>query len=412
MHPHQESGECACERCGRTFKELSSLLRHQSRCDPAWRCGWCGRRQSETASRSTGPDGPSTLCQSCGYQHRKSAAPRAPAQDRLICRQCGKVCKGMRGLAKHLSSCDVSWRCDWCSCTLMQTSCKRAGPGGAATLCASCAQRYRAGRVGPVVGGSASGRAGPWACALCSRLFASAQVLAEHAARCGQNLVCDRCGLKCKDHAQLAHHRHTCCEPTAAAAAWACAWCGCGAANTSAALPGPDGPGTLCTSCGHKYRGGDMQQPRYDPRHVHYSAAACVACGAHNATVPGPTPDTALCTTCAYHAFASYAAPYPFAFPPPPHFYTSPPPARVPEPPRGPPMPRAAPMPMCPPVRADHHVVAPTDHRLQPVPAQAAPTAVAAAAKKQAQRRDPTDPPGSPATKKQRTFSGDIVVVI
>jgi len=45
---------------------------------------------------------------------------------------------------------------------------------------------------------------------------------------------------------------------------WGCQWCACSFSESGGRSPGPDGPGTLCSACGSRYRNGHAGPPLMD----------------------------------------------------------------------------------------------------------------------------------------------------
>ena len=145
-----------------------------------WRCEKCDCTFKQTRRRRTGPSGPATLCDSCGMRHYKGArgsaaaaargsAPpppppptngwqcewcqctfeqtvhrvKGPSGPATLCESCGlRHSRGDNGTALPLGPPTEGWRCEWCDCTLEQTSGRFKGPSGPATLCVSCGPCY------------------------------------------------------------------------------------------------------------------------------------------------------------------------------------------------------------------------------------------------------------------------------
>ena len=61
-------GRYECERCDCSFVYWSGLASHrQGHClSRSWACHWCEAKRSDTARPMTGPNGPNTLCETCG----------------------------------------------------------------------------------------------------------------------------------------------------------------------------------------------------------------------------------------------------------------------------------------------------------------------------------------------------------
>ena len=117
--PPAAVGPQTCDACGATFETGGALAGHRRFCDGGtWRCAWCACKKSETHGRAPGPDGPATLCSTCGSRFRSGATgpPTIDADGKFVCDGCGRKHDTMGGLAAHRRSCDGGiWRCDWCA---------------------------------------------------------------------------------------------------------------------------------------------------------------------------------------------------------------------------------------------------------------------------------------------------------
>ena len=189
-----------------------------------WRCNWCECRLEETSGKSPGPDGRGTLCSACGSRYRSGATapPKKNNEGKYACEKCGRLFENIASLSGHKRFCDGgTWRCQWCTCKRDETSGKGPGPEGAQTLCSQCSARWRSGKSGPPET-DANGR---YTCLRCERTFESYRALGVHGRDCDGGI-------------------------------WRCSWCDCRAEDTTGKTPGPDGPGTLCGTCGSRYRSG------------------------------------------------------------------------------------------------------------------------------------------------------------
>lgn len=239
-----ERGKYECEACGRELDSIGALGGHRRFCDGgAWRCDWCKCTAAQCSGKNPGPRGPATLCGACGSRYRAghTGPPRTTLDGKFVCETCGKLLDSIGALGGHRRFCDGGqWRCAWCKCTAAQCSGKNPGPDGPATLCGACGSRYRAGHSGP----PRQDEAGKYVCEACGKLLESIVALGGHRRFC--------------DGGQ-----------------WRCSWCQCKADATSSKTAGPDGPGTLCGSCGSRYRSGHdgPALPNLDGKY------ACEACG-------------------------------------------------------------------------------------------------------------------------------------
>ena len=99
-------------------------------------------------------------------------------------------------------------------------------PDGPSTLCAPCAGRFRSGHTTAVLPNAD----GKYDCELCDRTFETIAALGVHRRSCDGG-------------------------------AWRCAWCEVSADQAQGKSPGPDGAGTLCSTCGARFRGGHLGPP-------------------------------------------------------------------------------------------------------------------------------------------------------
>ena len=139
------------------------------------------------------------------------------------CLGCGKRYSSEVGLKGHFTKgCDAGrWACEWCKCKYQKSSGRSPGPSGAGTLCAACSSRYRAGHTGPPKR-DAEG-----------------------------NYLCEACGAKFETIRGLGSHRRGC-----SGGNWRCEWCAKEETETAGKAPGPNGPKTLCSTCGSRFRTG------------------------------------------------------------------------------------------------------------------------------------------------------------
>ena len=223
-------GKYDCELCDRTFETIAALGVHRRFCDGgAWRCAWCSGGAEEVQGKGPGPDGAGTLCSACSSRYRGGATgpPTKDVDGNYLCDICERTFTDIRGLGSHRRFCDGgAWRCAWCMCSAEQTSGKGPGPDGASTLCANCAGRFRSGHTTAVLPNAD----GKYECELCDRIFETIAALGVHRRSCDGG-------------------------------AWRCAWCEVSADQAQGKSPGPDGAGTLCSTCGARFRGGHLGPP-------------------------------------------------------------------------------------------------------------------------------------------------------
>ena len=65
-------------------------------------------------------------------------------------------CRGYTRAFKRTNATHKDWQCEWCQCTLEQTSEVRKGPSGPITLCNACFWRHRKGSAGRVAAAKAA----------------------------------------------------------------------------------------------------------------------------------------------------------------------------------------------------------------------------------------------------------------
>eukprot|EP00936_MAST-01D_sp_MAST-1D-sp1_P001661 g1661.t1 len=223
--PPNANGKYECDACGKEFDKPAGLSGHRRFCTGgSWSCQWCGAKENEVSGKSPGPEGPKTLCSACGARFRAGHTKYASRNEegKFVCDACGQTFETMRGLGSHRRGCTGgTWRCKWCDCSEKETSGKTPGPDGPKTLCGPCGARWRAGHSGP----PQQNADGKYVCPACEKTFDSIPGLGGHMRFCsGGN--------------------------------WTCEWCGIPELETHGKSPGPNGPKTLCTACGSRFRAG------------------------------------------------------------------------------------------------------------------------------------------------------------
>eukprot|EP00041_Stephanoeca_diplocostata_P039519 m.1633740 g.1633740 ORF g.1633740 m.1633740 type:complete len:3183 (+) comp25410_c1_seq2:60-9608(+) len=292
----------ACATCHKEYKQQSALTRHmkQGCLTINWRCGWCECKLEASRGRAPGPDGPSTLCSKCGalFRHGYSERPPLNASGAFECVQCKEEFKSIRSLSGHRRYCPGKvWQCSWCS---VQSKSRRRGPDGPQTLCCYCSQRYKAGyKTAPTCNA-----AHLYECEACQHVFDNVRGLTAHQRTCSGgtwrcrwcaskecetkgkgpgpdgpstlcsvcasryrsgykqpptrdaqgNFVCDRCQAKFASVRGLGSHVRGC-----SGGNWCCEWCGTPEGRARGKSPGPNGPKTLCSKCGSRFRNGQTQ---------------------------------------------------------------------------------------------------------------------------------------------------------
>ena len=247
-----------CTRCHQRFsKGLCALPPTEG-----WKCTWCDCAASATRYRTKGPDGEGTLCQGCGHMYRNGlVSPKlwrcawcdcdqtqtkyramGPAGKGTLCDQCGH--RHHKGLGPHLPI--DEWECLWCHCSAHETN-RRLQIDGIA-LCVGCGNRYTKG----VVPSSKD-----FQCAWCPST--ASESFWCYNGPPGKNTLCNTCCKRGK-------------PPELVPVDWTCSWCNCtleesmtntrGEHQSSRRCKGPDGPGTLCKSCGGSYANGMKIGPR------------------------------------------------------------------------------------------------------------------------------------------------------
>ena len=146
------------------------------------------------------------------------------------CTECPAAYETRTGLFAHTRFCvgrAAEWRCEWCSCSELETSHKATGPSGIKTLCSACGQRYRHGAHGM----PEQNDKGEWMCTGCGRGFPSMGALGGHRRFCDGGV-------------------------------WRCQWCDCKYEDANGKGPGPSGAQTLCSACANRWRSGHTGPPQ------------------------------------------------------------------------------------------------------------------------------------------------------
>jgi hypothetical protein len=224
VRPNAE-GAWLCATCPATYENRPELFGHVRFCDGGtWRCTWCHCSGQECGNKSTGPDGPATLCTSCSQRWKSGHSGPPPKDDtgRFVCDNCSRAFENISGLGSHRSRCDGGvWRCEWCNADYASSSGKGPGPNGVKTLCSACSGRFRGGASGPPT----TNEQGKFVCGSCERTFETISALSSHKRRCDGGR-------------------------------WRCGWCECKAEECTGKGPGPQGASTLCANCSGRYRNG------------------------------------------------------------------------------------------------------------------------------------------------------------
>ena len=202
--------------------------------------------------------------------------------------------RSVRGLSSHQRICSGGkWRCEWCNVKEVGARGKGPGPGGPAALCSVCASRFRAGHMEPPQRDPTDNK---FLCPGCSMKFETmyedfdirsdflsfppffslvflffsffARFFAQfherryhrcHTVRCTPRRsvsradwctfggVCPTPGIR----RGLGSHSRGCSGGT-----WRCEWCNADEKAARGKSPGPNGPKTLCSRCGSRYRSG------------------------------------------------------------------------------------------------------------------------------------------------------------
>ena len=179
-------GGFPCPNCERVFDSKTSLSGHARYCTGGnWECEWCACKETETPSKSTGPNGPKTLCNACGSRFRAGhmSMPQKNEAGKYLCPDCGRPFATIGALGGHRRFCDSgNWRCKWCECKGDQCSGKGPGPEGPKTLCSACSARFRAGHTAAPLRDAS----GNFLCDCCHRAFSSMGALGGHRRFCSQ----------------------------------------------------------------------------------------------------------------------------------------------------------------------------------------------------------------------------------
>lgn len=157
---------------------------------------------------------------------------RDPVDGKYICEACGWKSDSIRGVASHQRSCTGGkWTCEWCNVHESEARGKAPGPNGPRTLCSKCGSRFRSGYSKPLI----DEKTGRFICDQCSRSYDTFTALAGHKRFCDGGL-------------------------------WRCEWCNCEGSTSSSKCSGPNGPKTLCSACGARFRSGHNRPPPRDPK--------------------------------------------------------------------------------------------------------------------------------------------------
>jgi hypothetical protein len=301
-------GTWRCTACATAYDSRLALYAHARFCtgrEAEWACEWCGCCEGETPHKASGPNGARTLCSACGqrWRHGHDSMPKQNDKGEWVCASCQRGFPSISALGGHRRFCEPDWRCGWCECKYEDSSGKGPGPAGNHTLCSACSGRYRAGHSGP----PPRNEDGKYVCDKCGRTFESIPGLGSHRKRCDGGT-------------------------------WRCAWCTCKSEETSGKGPGPDGGGTLCSTCSSRWRSGHtapMQQDesgRYPCERCERTFESFRALGVHyrdcdggswrcswceckasetSGKSPGPDGPRTLCSACASRYRAGHTKPPP-----------------------------------------------------------------------------------------------------
>lgn len=167
---NQKTSKYDCN-CGQTFDTCTGLANHQRCCSAKlggtvhaaakqWRCKWCGAFATgkKGQQRRKGPDGPSTLCNSCGNRFARGRGP--PNTGHVVgtgkmgyqCATCGKRFSNNQSLGGHVaksicgqnqasrewSSANTAKPCVWCGCALLQEEICRIYTDDKPAMCRPC----------------------------------------------------------------------------------------------------------------------------------------------------------------------------------------------------------------------------------------------------------------------------------
>jgi hypothetical protein len=204
-----------------------------------WKCQWCYCSQMDCGgTKAHGPDGPGTLCSSCGGRYKDGhLGPLVKERGKFLCDSCNKRFETVRGLSAHRRGCTGgAWKCQWCSCAEDSSGGRVLGPNGPRTLCMACGQKFRAGHTS-----------------------ATSSSPVPHQQDAQGKFVCPHCEKKFDSSMGLGGHKRFC-----DGGQWHCTWCKCTAEDAGGKMQGPDGPKTLCSSCGNRYKNGHSGPPQKD----------------------------------------------------------------------------------------------------------------------------------------------------
>ena len=255
-------GKVECDSCGKKFLTDATLKGHLTKgcLAGSWACGWCKIGLKSANGRSPGPHGSGTLCSACGSRFRGGA--KGPVQQneagKFICdKGCGRLFDSMAGISSHRRNCSGGkWKCGWCGCKEADTSGRSPGPRGPATLCCACGSRFRGGHTKMV-----DLVDGKYQCEKCQKLFETLLGLGSH------KRTCD--GGK-----------------------WECEWCQISSTKAHAKSPGPNGPCTLCSTCGSRFRNGAKGPPK---RNAEGKFVCEMGCGRLFETIAGVSSHRRTC---------------------------------------------------------------------------------------------------------------------
>ena len=105
----EATGRLVCDGCQRHFETFTALAGHKRFCDGGnWHCEWCHCPGEKAQSKTSGPNGPKTLCASCGARYRSghSRPPPMDSKGRVFCKNCNKRFDTIGGLGSHRRFCN------------------------------------------------------------------------------------------------------------------------------------------------------------------------------------------------------------------------------------------------------------------------------------------------------------------
>jgi hypothetical protein len=256
----EQAGMLLCDTCGKRCANVIGLAAHMRTCDGGqWRCKWC---KTDAHGQMPGPDGPGTLCNSCGscFQGRlrtqpaqilpagessdqwKQAPKTSSAGDYFCERGCRKHFESMEGLLAHQCVCTgSSSQCDFCVAPAEVPALNPADP-------------YTVHEKPPELGPEKPNRS---LCAACATKFRPKKSIEKSSAPKGSKHTCPQCSKVFDSTLGLSGHQRFCDGGN-----WRCEWCQCQAEVSKGKSPGPNGAGTLCSTCGSRFRGGATGPPK------------------------------------------------------------------------------------------------------------------------------------------------------